>query len=314
MRGEGVLAPEEKTALPRVAVVILNWRRPGLTAACLESLARSDYPAWSAIVVDNGSGDDSVAMLGERFPGATVLENGRNLGFAAGNNPGIAHAMRAGSDYVLLLNDDTEVAPDLIRTLVAVAESDPRIGMVGPKILYADSPNVIWSAGGTISRLGVSRHRRVDEPGIGDDEPVVDVDYATGCAVLVRRGVLERVGALDERFYMYYEETEWCARARRAGFRVVYAPRARVWHKIAPNARSGAPFYYYLMTRNRLLYLRASGASAWVIGLATLEILKTATMWAIRPKYRQARPFAGALYRGVADFVRGRFGRPAEGM
>jgi hypothetical protein len=96
------------------------------------------------------------------------------------------------------------------------------------------------------------------------------------------------------------------------GFRVVYAPRARVWHKIAPNARSGAPFYHYLMTRNRLLYLRASGASAWPIGLAMLEILKSATMWSIRPKYRQARPFAGALYRGVLDFARGRFGRPPD--
>jgi GT2 family glycosyltransferase len=312
MNCEGAFIPEVTTALPRVAVVILNWRRPELTATSLESLARSDYPAWSAIVIDNGSGDNSVALLRERFPNATVLENGRNLGFAAGNNSGIVHAMATGFDYVLLLNDDTEVAPDLIRTLVEVAESDPRIGMIGPKILYADPPNVIWSAGGTVSRLGVSRHLRVDEVDAGEDGTVVDVDYATGCAVLVRRRVVEQVGALDERFYMYYEETEWCARARRAGFRVVYAPRARVWHKIAPNARSGAPFYHYLMTRNRLLYLRASGASVWTIGLAMLEILKTATMWSIRPKYRQARPFAGALFRGVFDFARGRFGRPLD--
>jgi GT2 family glycosyltransferase len=212
------------------------------------------------------------------------------------------------------LNDDAEVAPDLIRILVEVAESDPRIGMVGPKILYFDRPNVIWSAGGTVSKVGEPRHARVDELDDGDDGPVADVDYATGCAILVRRRVVEQVGALDERFYMYFEETEWCARARRAGFRVVYAPRARVWHKIAPNARSVSPFYHYLMTRNRLLYLRASGASPWTITRAILAILKTATSWSIRPKYRHARPFAGALFRGVLDFSRGRFGRPPEGV
>jgi GT2 family glycosyltransferase len=298
---------------PRVAVVILNWRRPELTAAALTSLARSDYPAWSAIVVDNGSGDDSVAIIRERFPDATIIENGRNLGFAAGNNSGITHALTAGFDYVLLLNDDAEVAPDLLRVLVEVAEGDLRIGMVGPKILYADPPNVIWSAGGMVSKLGESRHLRVDEID-GGDGPVVDVDYATGCAILARRRMIEQTGTLDERFYMYFEETEWCARARRAGFRVVYVPGARVWHKITPAARSVSPFYHYLMTRNRLLYLSASGASVWIIGLTILTILKTATMWSLRPKYRAARPFAGALVRGVVDFARGRFGAPPAGM
>jgi GT2 family glycosyltransferase len=300
--------------LPRVAVVILNWRRPELTAAGLASLARSDYPAWSAIVVDNGSEDDSVAIVRERFPDATIIENGQNLGFAAGNNLGIAYALAAGFDYVLLLNDDAEVATDLLRILVEVAEGDPQIGMVGPKILYADPPNVIWSAGGAVSKLGEPRHLRVDEVDTGDDDAVVDVDYATGCAILVRRQVVEQVGALEERFYMYFEETEWCARARQAGYRVVYAPRARVWHKITPKARSASPFYHYLMTRNRLLYLQASHTSAWIIALAIVGILKTATMWTIRPQYRQARPFAGALVRGVLDFGRGQYGKPPEGM
>src|SRR5262249_45016367 len=143
------------------------------------------------------------------FPDATVLENGQNLGFAAGNNVGIAQALRIGYDYVLLLNDDTVVASGLIRTLVEGAESDPRVGLVGAKILYAEPPNVIWAGGGTISRLGVSCHRRLDELDAGEDGPVVDVDYVSGCALLVGRRVIEQVGALDERFYMYYEETEW---------------------------------------------------------------------------------------------------------
>src|SRR6266567_5008896 len=133
------------TRTPRVAIVILNWKRPEQTAACLTSLGHTTYPAWTATVVDNGSGDDSVAILREQFPEVTLIENGANLGFAAGNNPGIARAVQSGADYVLLLNDDTEVAPDLLRILVGVVESDCTIGIVGPTILYSEPSNVIWS-------------------------------------------------------------------------------------------------------------------------------------------------------------------------
>ncbi len=295
---------------PRVAVVILNWKRPDLTAACLASLRRSDYSEWFAIVVDNGSGDDSIALIRERFPDALVVDNGVNLGFAAGNNPGIAQAIRSGADYVLLLNDDTEVAPEMLRILVEEAESDPRIGIVGPKILYYQPANVIWSAGGAVSKLGVPGHLRADEADDDANGTSFRTDYVTGCAMLVRRSVIERVGGFDERFFMYFEETEWCARARRAGYEVRCAPSARMWHKIPPGARGASPTYQYLMTRNRLLYLRCAGVSPWTLGIACLSVIRTAVSWSVRPRHRAMRPFARVLVRGLADFLRERYGAP----
>jgi GT2 family glycosyltransferase len=295
---------------PSVGVVILNWRRPEAILACLNSLGSVNYPALDVVVVDNGSANGSPAQIRRQFSHVTVIENGRNLGYAAGCNVGIAYLLGRGADYVLLLNDDTEVAPDLLRQLVAVGESNPTIGLLGPKIYYHSHPNVIWSAGGAVDALGQPRHLRVDELDGGEPEPVRDVGYATGCGLLVKRHVIERIGALDERFFAYFEETEWCSRAQRAGFRVVYVPQAHMWHKLEPNARAHSRLYHYLMARNRLLYLRCSGAPSTVVARATLDILRTATSWTLKPDYRELRPFAPALLHAVTHFAVGRFGPP----
>ena len=296
--------------LRHVGIVILNWNQPGDTIACLESLQRLDYPSYEVVVVDNGSEDSSPELIRRRFPRITVIENGSNLGFAAGNNVGISHLMRGNAAYVLLLNNDTEVAPDFLSVLVEEGENRPEVGVLGPKIYYYDPSNVIWSAGGRVDRYGRARHLLVDEVDDGAPQPVVDVDYVTGCAILVKRQVIERVGVLNERFFIYFEETEWCARARRAGFRVLYVPRSHVWHKIEQTARNQSRRYLYLMARNRLLYLKCSGASPWIILVASLDLLRTAASWALRPKHRDKRVFSGALTRGVRDFAMGRFGAP----
>src|SRR5262245_37473647 len=153
---------------PHVAIILLNWNQPEYTLACLRSLGQLEYPNVTVTVVDNGSTDGSPALIRARYPDVTLIENGRNLGFAAGNNVGIDLAMRDGADYVMLLNNDTEVAPDMVDDLIAVAESDSSIGIVGPKILYYDLPDTIWSAGGTIDAYGMPGHVGADQP---DDDP-----------------------------------------------------------------------------------------------------------------------------------------------
>jgi GT2 family glycosyltransferase len=295
---------------PHVSIILLNWNQPEFTLACLQSLQAVNYASFDVIVVDNGSVDDSPALIRERFPTITVIENGQNLGFAAGNNVGIDHALARGADYVLLLNNDTEVAPNLLRALVQVGESDHRIGAIGPKIYYYDHANVIWSAGGAVDRLGEPRHlleNQVDEP---RQEDVQDVDYVTGCALMVKREVIQSVGALDERFFIYFEETEWCARMRRANYRIVYAPQGRMWHKIKMEARTTSRRYLYLMTRNRLLYLRLTGANLLTVCAAVIDLLRTAASWSVRPEHRAMRPYSSALLLGIAHFARGRFGAP----
>ena len=298
------------TSSPQVTVIILNWQRPAETLACLQSLQALDYPSFDVLVVDNGSTIGNPSAIRAEFPGINLIENGRHLGLGGGNNVGITYALAHGADYVLLLNDDTEVAPDLLSRLVEIADVDSQIGMLGPTIYYFGLDQVIWSAGGSISSDGEPRHLDADQRDPGATYTLRDVDYATGCALLVKKDVIEQAGALDERFVAYFEETEWCARARRAGFRVVHVPQAHVWHKVAPGERALSASYLYLMTRNRFLYLRCRGASLETFIRAGVQLLRTQLSWSLRSEYQAFRPLRGAPWRGFRDFVLGRFGSP----
>ncbi len=297
--------------LPRVAIIVLTYNGLADTLACLASLEELDYPyeRYRVVVVDNASHDGTPAAVRAAFPDVVVIENGANLGFAAGNNVGLRYALAQGYDYALLLNNDTEAAPDMLTELVTAAEADPCAGAVGPIIYYHAAPTRVWSAGGWIDwERGISRMEGEVEDR-GQFTATREVDFVTGCAMLLRRAALERVGLLDERFFMYFEETEWCVRARRAGFRMLFAPRAKLWHKIPMNARFDKEYLAYYMTRNRLLFLRATGArpGTWFNALV-LQDLRTYLSLCLRPKWRARRGRVGMRLAWL-DFWRGRFGR-----
>jgi GT2 family glycosyltransferase len=287
-----------------VGVVILNWRRPREILETLQSLEQSLFRPTDVIVVDNGSANGSIAAIRKGFPSVRIVENGRNLGFAEGNNVGFRLLLADGIDYVFLLNDDTEIAPDLLGTLVATAEADPTIGMVGPTIYYFEPGDTVWCAGGEVSRIGEPRHLTAD-PAFGHSPR--DVDYVSGCGMLVRRSVLDSTGLLDSRFFAYFEETEWCARARRAGFRVVHDPGSRMWHKIPSADRSTSPTYVYLMIRNRLLYLRCVAASPWDQARAASSMLRG---FARRALDRKEPVFPRAVFAAFLHAAIGRYGAP----
>jgi len=296
---------------PQVMIVILNWNGLGDTLECLESLSRLDYPAHT-VVVDNGSTDGSPVVIRGRFPSATIIENDENLGFTGGNNVGLRLALEQGADYALLLNNDTEVAPDFLRLMVEAAEADPKIGIAGPTICYYDQPQVVWSAGGGIDwRRGRTWMMGLNECDAGQfcGGPR-QVDFVTGCALLVKRAVLEQVGLLDERFFTYYEETEWCVRARRAGFKIVHMPRAKVWHKIPLDARESSPSVHYYMTRNRLLFLKITGAGlrAWLYTLIA-DYLRTLVSWSVRPRWRHKWLQRKVMLQAIGDTCRRRWGK-----
>lgn len=298
--------------MPRVMIIVLNWNGLADTLECLESLAHLDYPAYEVVVVDNGSTDGSVEAIRVRFPRVTLIETGENLGFAGGNNVGLRYALKLGADYALLLNNDTVVAPDFLRLLVQTAEADPAAGIAGPTIYYYDQPRVIWSAGGAIDwQRGQTWMMDVNERDVGQfgQEPR-QVDFVTGCALLVKRAVLERGGLLDERFFVYYEETEWCVRTRRAGFKIVHVPPAHIWHKISPAAQADSPLIHYYMTRNRLLFLRVIGVG-WKVWLHTLfaEYLRTLISWSVKTKWRHKQEQRRMMMQAIGDAWRGRWGQ-----
>jgi GT2 family glycosyltransferase len=295
---------------PRVLIVVLCYNGVGLTLQCLESLHRLEYDLADILIVDNASQDNTAAIVQTRFPDVTVIETGANLGFAAGNNVGLRYALNHNYDYALLLNNDTEIAADTLQSLVSTAEADPTIGIVGPTIYFYDQPSRIWSAGGVIDwQNGTSRMRDIGQTDDSRHGSPADVDFVSGCALLCKRSVLKHVGLLDERFFMYYEETEWCVRATRSGFSIVHVPTAHVWHKIPLDARADQPYVTYYMTRNRLLFLRATSANIMVwLNAAIFQDLRTCLSLTVRPKWRARRANRDAMIRAWWDFLQQRFG------
>jgi len=187
--------------------------------------------------VDNASSDGTVERVKDIFPSVDVITNSKNLRFAGGNNVGIEQAIKKGSDYFLLLNNDTIVDPDFVSELVKTAESDKKIGMVGPKVYYHDDRKRIWFAGGKVEFWkGWVSHTGIRELDRGQYDVVRQVDYLTGCCLLVKREVVERVGKLDESYFIYGEDADWCIRASRAGFKLLYVPSSVIWHKVSSSS------------------------------------------------------------------------------
>jgi GT2 family glycosyltransferase len=222
---------------PLVFIVIVNWNGRDITRDCLQSLSRISYENVRTIVVDNGSVDGSVESIREQFPNATLLEMNANLRFAGGTNAGIRHGLEHGAELFLLLNNDTTVDPGFLSAMVDRMTSSVTIGMVAPKIYYHSEPNRIWFAGGALSMwTGTMRHIGIREIDRGHHDTAQEIEYATGCCILARREVVQKIGLLDESYSMYTEDADWSMRARRAGYTIMYEPKARVWHKLSVSA------------------------------------------------------------------------------
>jgi len=225
------------TTRPSVDIIVLNWNGKRDTLECLTSLRAVTYPGARTIVVDNGSTDDSVAAIRDAFPDVEVMETGKNLLFAGGNNVGVRRSLADGTDVIMLLNNDTTVDPGFVDALVNRLQSDASLGAVGAKILYHAAPSVIWYAGGEISFWsGTMRHRGIRAGDDGTFDTAGPTDYATGCCLCGTRTAWEKTGLLDESYAMYAEDADWCLRARRAGFAIGYEPAAKVYHKISVSA------------------------------------------------------------------------------
>ncbi len=251
-----------------IYAIIVNWNGKDDTLVCLSSLKkirkRRDIHL-SLLVVDNGSTNDSVAVIRQKHPEVTVLETGENLGFTGGNNYGMRYALDRNADYVWLLNNDTIVDPHVLDLTDAFRGA---VGVAGSKIYFAsgheyhrdrysekDRGRVLWYAGGSIDWANMyASHRGVDEVDAGQYDEASETDFITGCSMMISRGVLEKIGLLDDAYYLYYEDLDYCLRAKKAGFRLVYYPQSVLWHVNAGSSGgSGSPLHQYYQTRNRLL-------------------------------------------------------------
>jgi GT2 family glycosyltransferase len=254
-----ICTAQNDVAPPRVCIIMLTWKSYQITRDCLLSLRRLDYQNFEIILVDNGSDDGSPDQLADQFPEVNLIRNAQNLGFPGGNNVGIRMALERGADYLLLLNNDTVVAPDLLSQLVRVAEIDSGIGIVNPKIFFYEPADRLWCAGGIYRQYcGSAVMRGVHQQDRGKYDRVEEISFATGCAFLIKTEVVRRIGLLDEVFFLGYEDLDWCVRASHAGFRLYYAPSAVVWHKDSYDTKKnlGKPIKDFYSTRNKILFAR----------------------------------------------------------
>ncbi len=293
--------------MPQVAVIVLNWNGLDDTLACLESLSHLDYPCYRVLVVDNGSTDGSPSVIREHFPGVEVIETEENLGYAEGNNIGVRHALRDGADYVFIVNNDTEFHPDILNHLVETAEASPRAGAVGPKIYYYLWPQRLWAAGGAINwRHGFTYNLGINQDDRGQFDEIQPVDFLPGCALLIKRKTWETVGPFDARFFLYWEEVDWCVRARRAHYELLLVPKAKMWHKTLPH-QSHSPYVLYYMTRNRFLFLHKHLPFSQKLGILP-RCAWDAFVAMADDLSKGKRGHARAIGWGLLDFFRGKFG------
>jgi GT2 family glycosyltransferase len=294
---------------PLVITVILNTNKREDTLACLASLAKTTYPNLRNIVLDNASTDGSAEAIRQQFPDAHLVSLTQNLGYAGNNNVGIQAALEMGADWVFVLNEDTLLDPDCISKLVEVGESDGKIGVLGPLVYHADEPSVIQSAGGVITPQWDAIQIGMNEDDRGQYAQPMDVGYISGCGILVRSNAIKQNGMIDARYFYYWEETEWCIRLNRAGWRIVNVPAAKMWHKGVQRHYNPKPSVAYYAVRNRLATMRKHHAplAGWAGALS--QTLRTVISYTVRPKWQAKREFRDAMWRGLVDFAAGRWGK-----
>jgi hypothetical protein len=293
-----------------VVAVVLTWNGREDTLACLASLESAPDRPDAIVVVDNGSSDGTAKAVRERFPGVDLVRSDENLGFAGGNNLGLARARELGADHVLVLNNDTEVEPGAVQALVEEADRRPDAGSLGSKILFAEPPDLIWFAGARFDpRAGYNgRQLGYREHDDGRFDGVHETDRACGAAMLVPRPVLDDVGGFDGQLFLYAEDVEWSLRARRAGYRHYVVSASVVRHRVsAAGGGESSPLTLYYGLRNTLVvcerYAPLGPLGTW---RRRLVMLGAHLVQALRSPRRTAG--VRAVLDGFRDGLRGRLG------
>lgn len=243
--------------VPKVSIVILNWNNYQDSKECLQSLKRVTYPNYEVVLVDNGSTDGSDRKLKKEFPQCKFIQTGANLGFSGGCNAGVKYALENGTNYILLLNNDTIVKEDFLEPLVKAAESNKEIGIVGGKAYYYNEPNRIHMAGAKIDWLRATYKRygagQIDK---GQFDKSKEVGFTSAYFMLVKRKVFEKIGLLSEQYFLGMEECDFGVRAARKGYKFYYVPDSVIWHKIAKSHIPATPRNIYCTYRNKLIFIR----------------------------------------------------------
>lgn len=243
--------------LPRVSIVIVNWNGDLDTRECIASLQKINYKNYEIVLVDNGSIIDNFSEFEKTLSNIKLLRSEKNLGFSGGNNIGINYALANNVDYILLLNNDTTVKPDFLEPLLKKFLDEKEVGIVAPMINYYGEPQRVWTVGGRISRIrgsGFADSNILESKITYTDK---EVSFVSGCCMLIHKDVLKRIGLFDENYFLYTEDTDFCYRVKKAGYKIYVTTQSKIFHKVNKSTKKNLPSLpLYYTTRNRLYFSR----------------------------------------------------------
>lgn len=246
---------QDPKALVKVAVIVLNWNGKEFLKTCLDSLQTQTFRNFKVILVDNGSSDNSAEFVRDNYPDVEVIAINKNCGFAKGNNIGIQAALKDDDvKYIALLSNDTKVEPDWLKELVKVAELDKQVGSCQPKMLSTGNPKIIDALGIAINKNGAAIQVGYGTEDTGQHNQVKEIFGPCAGSVLYKREMLMHVGLFDEDFFIYYEDVDLALRARLAGWRSMYVPKAVVYHEHSVAYGKASPVKMYFLGRNQYYY------------------------------------------------------------
>lgn len=289
----------------KVFVILVNYNGLNDTLECIKSILSTQFKEITIVVVDNASTEDETIEIKEKYPDVVTLRSEINGGFSAGNNIGIKYALEHGAAYIMLLNNDTVIAPDMISLLLDGCNENT---ITVPKMYYYWDQEKIWYGGGEINKwTGNAVHCCLNQKQEQQSRRLCT--FATGCCMMVKADIFARVGLLDESYFMYFEDVDFCIRILSAGIRILYVPEARLWHKVGSSSGGEmSPFNAYYCTRNRLNLIRNNRRffhwTAYWYSLITRYIRMIQSKDKIVKK---------AFLKGISDYRRGCIGQTYGG-
>ncbi len=292
--------------MAKIGIVIVNYNGEKVQNECIKSLREMSFSDFEIIVVDSGSSDNSIEMLKKTYPDVYLIECKENVGVAAGNNIGIKKSIELGTEYTLLINNDTEVDKELLNIMV---DSSINNKVVVPKIYYYDNKEKLWFAGGKLDwKKGRSVHFGIGEVDRGQYDEKRIINYAPTCCMLIPNDVFNLVGLMDEKYFMYFDDTDFCARLEEKKIDLLYEPQAVMWHKVSSSTggeNSKVSIYYCY--RNQLYYLNKfkNNISFLTICYVYVTSFFRGTILSLRPHRHNDR----FIFLGQKDYRKGRMGR-----
>lgn len=282
-----------------ISIITVNYRQRELTLDLVRSLTRHSLLSIEIVIVDNGATTDNGALFRSVYPDVVYVRTEKNLGFAGGNNLGIRQAK---GDYLLFLNNDTEITEGFIDTLRGELDCHPEFGLLSPLILYHENPQKIQYAGFTQMNYLTGRNQGIgmmDDDRGQFDHVTSETGYCHGAAMMCRKADLERVGLMEEHFFLYYEELDWCEKFRRAGFKMGFTGKAKIYHKESMSVGKESPLKTYFMTRNRWLFIRRNAPMFARLIFACYYTLFAVPFAVVKYTIKSKRDLARATFRGA---------------